>query len=111
ADVEADHVGMAPEGSSPYNCMTRLGGEEYGRGVGEAYEAMPMGIPDIQDGIRDGSLDVGVLTGSVPASLVTELSSTDKIKLISADEKEMDTYLEKYPYYDSLKVEAGTYLD
>jgi len=111
ADLEGKQVGMAPEGSSPYNFMTTLLEEEYDLVVGDDYEAIPMGNPDIQDGIRDGSLDVGVLTGSVPASLVTELSSTDKIKLISADEKEMDTFLEKYPYYDSLKVEAGTYPD
>lgn len=108
-DIEGKKIGMAPEGSSPYNFMTKLLEEEYGLTVEEDYEAIPLGNPDIQDGIKDGSLDVGVLTGAVPASLVTELASTENIKIISADEEKMDSFLEDYPYYDSIKVEAETY--
>lgn len=91
--------------------MTALLEEEYGLVVGEDYQAIPLGNPDIQDGIKDGSLDAGVLTGSVPASLVTELGSTDNVRLITADEDEMNAFLEKYPYYNSVKVDKGTYPD
>src|SRR5699024_9062898 len=108
-DIEGKKVGMAPEGSSPYNFMTKLLEEQYGLTVEEDYEVIPLGNPDIQDGIKDGSLDVGILTGAAPASLVTELASTENIKLISADEDKMESFLENYPYYDSITVEKGTY--
>src|SRR5699024_6807793 len=110
-DIEGKRIGIQPPGSSPYNFFTGFVEESYGLKDGDDYEAIPLGNPDIQEGIKDRSIDVGVLTGTVPAALITELASTDDIRLISLDEDLLNDFLESRPYYSSIDVESDTYQD
>jgi len=89
--------------------MQNLLGEGYGYSMEEDLKAIPLGNAEINEGLQNGSIDVGILTGFIPAPLVTEISQLENVRLISFDEAILDTLIENHPYYSSVSIEPGTY--
>jgi len=64
------------------------------------------------DGIqamKDGLIDVLVVSSSVPNPAITDISTTRNIKFIPVEKEVTDALTEIKPYYLSGKIEAGSY--
>lgn len=110
-DLKGKKVGVAPKGSSPYNFMQTLLADEYDISFEEDLKVIPLGNPEISEGLQNGSIDVGILTGFIPAPLITEVSQLTDVKIIPFDESRLSSFTENHPYYSSMEVEANTYKD
>ncbi|MEK4026399.1 TAXI family TRAP transporter solute-binding subunit [Sporosarcina sp. FSL W7-1283] len=111
ADLKGKKVGVAPKGSSPYNFMQTLLEDEYDMSFEEDVKVIPLGNAEISEGLQNGSIDVGILTGFIPAPLITEVAQLTDVKVIPFDESELDSFTENHPYYSSMEVKANTYKD
>lgn len=109
ADLKGKKIGVAPKGSSPYYFMESLLEEEYGLSIEDDVKAIPLGNAEITEGLQDESIDVGILTGFLPAPLVTEISQLEDVRLIPFDKDILSNFTGKNPYYSAIDVEAGTY--
>lgn len=109
ADLKGKKVGVAPKGSSPYNFMNTLLDEGYGLSIEDDLKVIPLGNPEISEGLQNGSIDAGILTGFIPAPLITEISQLADVRLISFDQDILTTFTENHPYYSAIDVPAGTY--
>lgn len=106
-DLKGKRIGSLPPGATATNLFNEVL-EEYGIGEGD-YKHIPLGYAEIQEGIQDGSLDAGVLPGSLPNPTVTELGQLHPIRIIDVDEEIMEGLVEKHPYYSYVNVEGGMY--
>ncbi len=59
--------------------------------------------------IKDQSVDVGSIPGGVPIASILDLSRQVPLRLISYNDKEMNSLLTKYPYFVREVIPAKTY--
>lgn len=65
---------------------------------------------DYPSQLLDGKLDAFSRLGSVPAAIVDEIAASQPVTLIDfGPELQRSKFLEKYPFYQSVVVKAGTY--
>lgn len=61
------------------------------------------------DQLADGSADAAFLGGAVPASSITQATSTFDVFFIPFDEQARQQLIEKYPFFHPQTIPAGTY--
>jgi TRAP transporter TAXI family solute receptor len=59
--------------------------------------------------IKDGTVDVGVISAGYPVASLLDLARTVPIRLIPYSEQEMKAIMEAYPFYVKVVIPAGTY--
>ncbi len=59
--------------------------------------------------IKDGTVDVGVISAGYPVASLLDLARTVPIRLIPYSEAELKTLMDSYPYYVKVVIPAGTY--
>jgi uncharacterized protein len=59
--------------------------------------------------IKDGTVDVGVISAGYPVASLLDLARTVSIRLIPYSEAEMKAIMEAYPFYVKVIIPAGTY--
>lgn len=64
---------------------------------------------DSVDQLADGSADAAFLGGAVPTSSISQAASTFDLHFIPFDEAVRQTLIEKYPFFHSATIPAGTY--
>ncbi len=65
---------------------------------------------DYPSQLLDGKLDAFSRLGSVPAAVVDEIAASQPVQLVDfGPELQRSKFLEKYPFYQSVVVKAGTY--
>ncbi|SDG91918.1 TRAP transporter solute receptor, TAXI family [Alteribacillus persepolensis] len=109
ADLEGKRVGTAIPGDTMYYFIRDLLEDEYGLIENEDYQSIPLSYTEVQDGIKNGSIDAGLIMGMPPAPAVSELAQTEDIRVLSIEPEKMESFLEGKPYYSSVEVEKGTY--
>lgn len=107
SNLKGKKIGASP-GAATTALLMQLLETSYGIGEGD-FKHIPIDYAEIQQGIDEGSIDAGLINGPVPSPLVNELESLSDIRVLSVGEKEMEEFLEKYPYHGSRVVEANTY--
>lgn len=63
------------------------------------------------DQMRNGQLDAAFVTSGLPNSAVTDLATSDKVKIIPFDGDGRDKLLSEHDYFGEGEVPAGTYGD
>lgn len=61
------------------------------------------------DGIKNGTVDAAFVTSGLPNPSVTDLETTEKVKVIPIEGKGMKKLRELYPYYSENVIPKGTY--
>ena len=108
ADLKGKRVGTSVPGEAMYYYVNGLLEEVYGISPSD-FQGIPLGFAEVQDGLKNGSIDAGLIMGQPPSPLVLELAQTEDIRVLSVDPKDMETFLENKPYFSSVTVPAGTY--
>ena len=106
-DLVGKRVGVGNAGSGAFaNCelfFTHLG-------IWDRIERNAVGYNDAAAAFGNGELDAFWLFTAFPSGAVTMASETNDIDLVNlARDAERSGFLEKYPYFTTLSVPAGTY--
>ncbi len=64
---------------------------------------------DSTESLKDGKIDAAFICSGAPTIAVTDLATSNPVKLISIDDEHMATLLDACPWYASLTIPAGTY--
>ena len=59
--------------------------------------------------LKDGNVDVAVLTAGYPTASVQDIASQNPVRLLPVDENIADALIAKYPFYTKTVIPAGTY--
>lgn len=59
--------------------------------------------------IKDGTVDVGVISAGYPVASLLDLARTVPIRLVPYSEAEMKAIMDAYPFYVKVIIPAGTY--
>ena len=59
--------------------------------------------------LKDGNVDVAVLTAGYPTASVQDIASQNPVRLLPVEEKIADDLIAKYPFYTKTVIPAGTY--
>lgn len=66
---------------------------------------------DIADALKDGTVDVGVLSGSAPSAAVSDLNSTRDIVMLQVPQNTLDQIMEEHPGYRLYTITPDAYSD
>lgn len=64
---------------------------------------------DSSEALKDGKIDAFFCVAGAPTTAVVELATTNHIHVLSVDSDKMDILQEKYPFYTSYTIPAGSY--
>ena len=59
--------------------------------------------------LKDGNVDVAVLTAGYPTASVQDIASQNPVRLLPVDDHVADALIAKYPFYTKTVIPAGTY--
>ena len=59
--------------------------------------------------LKDGNVDVAVLTAGYPTASVQDIASQNPVRLLPVEEKIADDLIAQYPFYTKTVIPAGTY--
>ena len=59
--------------------------------------------------LKDGNVDVAVLTAGYPTASVQDIASQNPVRLLPVEEKVADDLIAQYPFYTKTVIPAGTY--
>ncbi len=64
---------------------------------------------DSKEALKDGKIDAAFIVAGAPTSAITELGTTNGVKLINIDGELREKIMEECPYYSEYKIPSGTY--
>jgi len=107
ADVRGLRVSVGAAGS---------GTEQISRQLLEAYgltydDIQPryLSFSESSAAIRDGAIDVAIISVGIPAAAVLEATTTGDVRLLSIDADALAELKQRYPYYSAGEIPAGAY--
>ena len=59
--------------------------------------------------LKDGNVDVAVLTAGYPTASVQDIAAQNPVRLLPVEEKVADALIAQYPFYTKTVIPAGTY--
>ena len=107
SDVKDKHFAVASAGSSVYNeCQTHF--TAAGLNFPDDMKPEYITFTDAADMLQNGSIDGAWIMSGAPASAVSQ-ALTANCTLVDIDDTVLKALKEKYPWYASYKIPAGTY--
>jgi TRAP transporter TAXI family solute receptor len=106
-DLKGKRVAVGPQGSGSVNTTKHIL-EAYGLTFDDIkpfYDA----FGDAATKLKDGQVDAAFGLLSLPASSIVEITTTEEVRLLGVDDEAMKKLREKYPFYQPLTVQKGTY--
>jgi TRAP transporter TAXI family solute receptor len=107
ADVRGLRVSVGAAGS---------GTEQISRQLLEAYgltydDIQPryLSFSESSAAIRDGAIDVAIMSVGIPAAAVLEATTTGDVRLLPIDGDALAALKQRYPYYSAGEIPAGAY--
>jgi TRAP transporter TAXI family solute receptor len=107
ADLKGKKVAVGPAGGGTIPLLQSVLAE-YGMKMDDI-RANYLPYSDGFTQLGDGNLDAAIALGGYPMAAVTEISTTQKIRLIVPDEARFANLLKKYPYYSKIIVPKDVY--
>jgi len=106
-DLKGKSVSIGEAGSGVYfNAMDVLNGA----GITlDDIKPQYQSFEDSKESLKDGKIDAAFIVAGAPTTAITELATTNGVKLINIDGEFRDKILEECPYYNALTIPAGTY--
>lgn len=106
-DLKGKRVAVGPQGSGTIN-STRHILEAYGLTFDDIkpfYDA----FGDAADKLKDGQVDAIFGLLGLPAGNIEEITTSKEVRVLEVDDKAVKKLQEKYPFYQPLTIEGGTY--
>ncbi|SKC55319.1 TAXI family TRAP transporter solute-binding subunit [Maledivibacter halophilus] len=107
ADLKGKAINPGPPGSGTYVTAMKIL-EAYGIGPKD-YTSKPGSFSDAVAGLKDGNIDAAFAVVSFPASAVTEVATTNPVRVISIDGAEFDKVKELIPFASKFTITGGEY--
>ena len=73
------------------------------------FEPLFLSFSETAEHFKDGHLDAFLINAGVPASLILDLSTLNKLTLIPVEGKIREDLLKQYPFYTVVEIPANTY--
>ena len=106
-DLKGKSVSIGEAGSGVYfNALDVLNGA--GMSLDDI-KPQYQSFEDSKESLKDGKIDAAFIVAGAPTSAITELATTNGVKLIPIDGDLADTILASCPYYKKLEIPANTY--
>jgi uncharacterized protein len=107
SDLKGKNVAIGAPGSAAATGLQRL---LTATGLLSQMRAQMLPHQDYPDMLVDRRVDAITRLGTIPAGTVEEIAAQRKIKLIDMSaEMEKSGFFQKYPFYQPIKIAAGTY--
>jgi TRAP transporter TAXI family solute receptor len=107
ADLRGRRIALPPRGQGAYYQM-RIILEAHGLQDGD-FRAVAMTNAEAGDALRDGTVDVAVVSGSIPQVTASDLNVTHNIRFLSLEQEIADRIIEQYPQYGLGTIPADAY--
>ena len=106
-DLKGKSVSIGQAGSGVYfNALDVLEGAGLSLGdIKPQYQS----FEDSKESLKDGKIDAAFIVAGAPTSAITELATTNHVKLVNISGSLRDQIIKKCPYYQPFKIKAGTY--
>ena len=72
-------------------------------------DAQYLSFAEGANALKDGNVDVAVLTAGYPTASVQDIASQNPVRLIPVEDKIADALIAQYPFYTKTVIPAGTY--
>lgn len=108
ADMKDKKVAVGAPGSGTEVCARQIL-ELYGLTYDDLGKADSLSFDEATDQIKNKQIDAAFVTAAIPASAVSELATTNDVKLVAIDEDKANELAEKYPYYTFINIAADSY--
>jgi TRAP transporter TAXI family solute receptor len=106
-DLKGKRVGVGAAGSGFSEISMKLI-EAHGLTT-EMYKRLWLGYTEVVEGVKDGSIDAGVLAGAYPLPAYRELSLVKDVRILPADEAVLEKVIKGSPYFYKSIVRVGSY--
>ena len=107
ADLNGKTVSVGDAGSgTEFNAKQIL--EAYGMTFDDI-NVVNASFGDSADSLKDGKIDAAFIVAGAPTTAVVDLATTKDITLVQLDEEHIAALQEKYDFYTSTVIPAGTY--
>ncbi len=107
ADLKGKRVSIGDAGSGvEANSIQILA--EYGISLDDITE-QNLGFGDSASALKDKKIDAFFVTAGTPTTAIVELSTTNDVVVIAVDGAQAQALVEKYPFYTTYTIPAGTY--
>ena len=108
ADLKGKRVALGAAGSG-VEANSRQILAAFGVNHADLNRADFLSFAEASTNMRDGHLDAAFVTSGFPTAAVTEMATSINVRLISITGPEVQALQAKYPFYQVLKIPAGTY--
>ena len=75
----------------------------------EDFNPLFLSFSETAEHFKDGHIDAFLINAGVPASLILDLGTLNKLALIPVDGKIRENLLKDYPFYTTVEIPANTY--
>ncbi|MDH4266387.1 MAG: TAXI family TRAP transporter solute-binding subunit [Deltaproteobacteria bacterium] len=108
ADFRGHRVAVGPPGSGTL-VSSKVELSSAGKITFEDIKPAYLSFSESITAIKDGTVDVGVISAGYPVASLLDLSRQIPIRLIPYSEEEMKALIASHPYYVKVIIPAGTY--
>lgn len=107
ADLKGKSVSIGQAGSGVYfNALDVLAGAGIGlNDIKPQYQS----FEDSKESLKDGKIDAAFIVSGAPTPAITELATTNGVRLVNIDGELRDAIMEACPYYSAVSIPAKTY--
>jgi TRAP transporter TAXI family solute receptor len=106
-DLKGKRVGVGAAGSGTSQISVKLI-EDHGI-TDKMYKLLWLGYNEVVEGIQDGSIDAGFISGSYPIPALQQLAFEKNIRIVPVDEGVLKKVLEVNPYFYGDVLKPGAY--
>ena len=107
-DLKGKTISIGAEGSGTYfNAMDIF--KAYGLDIDTDINPVYESFGDSIESLRAGKIDAAIVVAGAPTPAVSELAKTEKIYLVSFDDKHIMDLIAKSPYYGKCELDKSVY--
>ncbi|MCB1417943.1 MAG: TAXI family TRAP transporter solute-binding subunit [Notoacmeibacter sp.] len=107
-DLAGKRISLGPPGSNSAVLCQRILEE---KGVFDQANAQFLSYTESTKALVDGNLDAACVLAGAPVAALIDLDAKADMVMIPVDDASMKGLIEKYPFYQSFEIKAGTYSD
>ncbi|MCX5803761.1 MAG: TAXI family TRAP transporter solute-binding subunit [Proteobacteria bacterium] len=106
-DLKGKRIGVGAAGSGTSQMSVQLI-EEHGISA-KMFKPLWLGYNEVVEGIKDGSIDAGFISGTYPVPAIQQLAFEKQIRVIPVEEKLLKKILANNPYFGEYLLKSGAY--
>jgi TRAP transporter TAXI family solute receptor len=107
ADLKGKRVGVGAAGSGTSQISVSLI-DAFGITT-KMYKVLWLGYNEVSEGIKDGSIDAGFISGTYPIPALQELAFEKDVRIVPVDEAILKKVLDENPYFYGESLKPGAY--